>query len=1264
MSEDLEELKINISAVLTSGGGQLTERKFLSDYRSLIGTIQFSDYGHRSLKSLIQSLGGFYYTRNAFGEDCINAGYDEKTAHISSLIARQRKKPGTVKSKRYARSRLPPRPMLRRPTSAPTSYRPPATSRPPRSAPPPRYGNPPIIPQRQPISSPRSESKHPPVISQRQPLQASQPESGYPPIIPQRQPLPLPKKPSTSPAAGTKAQDRLSRGLDVEVAQSKILSVPVTDANTSSKGQSSSKVSTSVGEAAEDTSFVDIQWLQGRVLSNNGCRLKSARKEQALVSGDAQLASQQCSNPNPVLVNGTTSSAISYPALVNGMTNGAASYPALVNGTNGLSSRNLVNAMTTRPCLPAVVNGVTNGILSSPPFLNEMTALTNPSLSSQAGPVPLMSISVNVPSFQSKQTPSPTRPRGRLSQQQVVFKSYVEELSHLTSTLGLGNPTYKYVERKPTRKQAVFIAKLKIGETLLYSSYPDEKPTCEEAQEFVAKLACDDLRQRPREAEDLDDDKVIERVFNIVQSKANGMVESGIVKEYESIYSSSLPISWLEVIGASPRFEVEQPLNGRGNAIIYPNLCVQEDQPPISSIPEMTTLPEARAITVSRPEPLHVNGATPSSLNNFSRQKPFKDINANTVPCGDSSIVRELPKLVLPKPKEGTWDVFVASVSSTENELWVRFIGDEYDAKYNDLMTDLEIKMFSSSEPVQNPVVDQFYCCKFDNNWLRVQLKEILKKTDGSEDEAVVFLIDNGEMDNVSLSELRVIDEEYLRLPGQAVPVVLAYVDVTYEAAQIYLMNNVIGSSFVAEIIKHSEELPKVVLYNTENEGEALNINSCILDSIIQSLDKPQLVQGLNFLRISHVQKETRPFVQIKGKDLFFLESILNDISLIDLVAVHGVNAHPRLVVDSRQMFLVRSKRCPNTWLRANIVDSTTNQRTFVMHFCDHGFTERVLLSDIFDLKKVLQPLCKFPVQAVQFNLADLNESQLNSGVVKRLTELAPPDQFVIGKVDQGSGDLKLFKRIQPDNLIFSINGDLIFSYEELKNTPDIEEEDQADATAACGTQDVSTNPLAIYQLPVDVEFFNVHVTMSSNPFNFVVQPVVELPSFNAMMASMQEYYEATHHIMSTPAIEELVENRAFAAKHPEDLQWYRVSIVATLNQGVVSVRYADYGDVGLVALDRIRFLEERFKQIPALAIRAKLHGVKPLNIDWSVEECLFFNNLVEENSFPTIIREINQNVTAANSWRVSLSVIDTSNENEDIDIGDHLIQNEYAGKA
>ncbi|XP_026290464.1 tudor domain-containing protein 7A-like isoform X4 [Frankliniella occidentalis] len=1126
MSEDLEELKINISAVLTSGGGQLTERKFLSDYRSLIGTIQFSDYGHRSLKSLIQSLGGFYYTRNAFGEDCINAGYDEKTAHISSLIARQRKKPGTVKSKRYARSRLPPRPMLRRPTSAPTSYRPPATSRPPRSAPPPRYGNPPIIPQRQPISSPRSESKHPPVISQRQPLQASQPESGYPPIIPQRQPLPLPKKPSTSPAAGTKAQDRLSRGLDVEVAQSKILSVPVTDANTSSKGQSSSK------------------------------------------------------------------------------------------------------------------------------------------LSSQAGPVPLMSISVNVPSFQSKQTPSPTRPRGRLSQQQVVFKSYVEELSHLTSTLGLGNPTYKYVERKPTRKQAVFIAKLKIGETLLYSSYPDEKPTCEEAQEFVAKLACDDLRQRPREAEDLDDDKVIERVFNIVQSKANGMVESGIVKEYESIYSSSLPISWLEVIGASPRFEVEQPLNGRGNAIIYPNLCVQEDQPPISSIPEMTTLPEARAITVSRPEPLHVNGATPSSLNNFSRQKPFKDINANTVPCGDSSIVRELPKLVLPKPKEGTWDVFVASVSSTENELWVRFIGDEYDAKYNDLMTDLEIKMFSSSEPVQNPVVDQFYCCKFDNNWLRVQLKEILKKTDGSEDEAVVFLIDNGEMDNVSLSELRVIDEEYLRLPGQAVPVVLAYVDVTYEAAQIYLMNNVIGSSFVAEIIKHSEELPKVVLYNTENEGEALNINSCILDSIIQSLDKPQLVQGLNFLRISHVQKETRPFVQIKGKDLFFLESILNDISLIDLVAVHGVNAHPRLVVDSRQMFLVRSKRCPNTWLRANIVDSTTNQRTFVMHFCDHGFTERVLLSDIFDLKKVLQPLCKFPVQAVQFNLADLNESQLNSGVVKRLTELAPPDQFVIGKVDQGSGDLKLFKRIQPDNLIFSINGDLIFSYEELKNTPDIEEEDQADATAACGTQDVSTNPLAIYQLPVDVEFFNVHVTMSSNPFNFVVQPVVELPSFNAMMASMQEYYEATHHIMSTPAIEELVENRAFAAKHPEDLQWYRVSIVATLNQGVVSVRYADYGDVGLVALDRIRFLEERFKQIPALAIRAKLHGVKPLNIDWSVEECLFFNNLVEENSFPTIIREINQNVTAANSWRVSLSVIDTSNENEDIDIGDHLIQNEYAGKA
>ncbi|KAK3931792.1 Tudor domain-containing protein 7 [Frankliniella fusca] len=1192
MTVDLEEIKININAVLTSGGGRLTETQFLRDYRSLIGQLPYTQLGHKDVRSLISSLGGFYYTRSPTGENVINAGFDPKTAHISSLIARQRKKPGSG-GRKTSRPRLPPRHMIRR-----ASYSVPSYTRPvPRStvqvqSAQPQYENPPIVPQRKALSF-----QNPPIVPQRKPL-----SSQNPPIVPQRKPqAPADPQPSqntheekASPlkTVRTAAQDRLSqRTLDVGAAQSRIAS-----------------------------------WLSSRVQSSRSSPIRKASEHPAV---SVEALTSHSATPKPALVNGAFS----------GITNGPLSSHAPVGGVtySRMCSPNPVNEIVGGSYSTAASMNVITNVFSMNSALDMLRSLIE-SIPSVQMPVPLMSVVVEPPQSQTS--------RGRLAQQQVQFKSYVEEISYLAKSLGLGEPIYKYVERKPTRQKPVFIAKLKIGDNLLFSSFPDEKGTCEEAQEFVAKLACDELRCRPRATDDVDDVIVSERVFKIVERKPNGMVESGIVKEYENIYNSSLPISWLEVIADSPRFTVEQTLNGR-NAIVYPNLNIQDQVS--QEIPVTMPVATVETQSTSSPEPILSNG---NVLHNFLPKKMCKDMNANTVPCS-------LPKLVLPVPKDGTWDVFVCS--SSDSGVWVRFIGDEYDAKYNDLITDLEIKMFSSSEPVTDPVVDHYYCCKFDNNWLRVQLKEIVK-IDGSEDEGVVFLIDNGELDTIPLSELRIIGEEYLRLPGQAVQCSLAYVDVTYEEAQTYIINHVIGSSFVAEVLKFSEDLPKIVLHNTENP-EPINVNICILDSIVKKLPQPKLLAGLNFVRLSHVEKETKPFVQIKGKELLFLERILDDISLLDLVAIHGVNAHPRLHMDSKHVFLVRSRRCPNSW-RRGVIENTSDKRNPVVKFVDYGYVERVLLSDIFDSLKVLPPISKYPIQAVEVSLADLPESYMQPGVVKRLTELAPPDEFVIGKVDQNTGGLRLSKRIAPENLITSINDSILFSYDELKNVPDSTSVEVKSAVLGCqGLQDVSSHPLPIYQVPTGIEFFNVHVSMSSNPSNFMVQPIDELKSFNTMMQEMQEYYESTHHTMDTPAIQELQENRAFAAKHPCDLQWYRVSIVAALSQTVISVRYSDYGDVGLVALDRIRYLEPTFKKIPALAIRAKLHGVNPLNVDWSVEECTYFNSLVQDNAYPSKIEKVNHD-TINNSWRISLTLFDTSNEDMDINIAEHLVEKGYAGRA
>jgi hypothetical protein len=72
----------------------------------------------------------------------------------------------------------------------------------------------------------------------------------------------------------------------------------------------------------------------------------------------------------------------------------------------------------------------------------------------------------------------------------------------------------------------------------------------------------------------------------------------------------------------------------------------------------------------------------------------------------------------------------------------------------------------------------------------------------------------------------------------------LAYLDLAYEEAQTYLLANVIGSVFVAEVLQQptEEKLTSVVLHNTAVE-EPVNINHCILNEIVSKMQPPQLPQ-------------------------------------------------------------------------------------------------------------------------------------------------------------------------------------------------------------------------------------------------------------------------------------------------------------------------------------------------------------------------------------------------------------------------------------
>lgn len=105
-----------------------------------------------------------------------------------------------------------------------------------------------------------------------------------------------------------------------------------------------------------------------------------------------------------------------------------------------------------------------------------------------------------------------------------------------------------------------------------------------------------------------------------------------------------------------------------------------------------------------------------------------------------------------------------------------------------------------------------------------------------------------------------------------------------------------------------------------------------------------------------------------------------------------------------------------------------------------------------------------------------------------------------------------------------------------------------------------------------------------------------------------------------------------------------------SLSAGSMIVFSCDYGEMIVIDAEKLRLLPDKFKRLPQLAIRAKLHGsfeshqwiirmihflnkfffifkstgVQPRNKDWNTNDCTRFQELVVGKSFASEIKTIN----------------------------------------
>ncbi|KAG8305815.1 Tudor domain-containing protein 7 [Homalodisca vitripennis] len=109
-----------------------------------------------------------------------------------------------------------------------------------------------------------------------------------------------------------------------------------------------------------------------------------------------------------------------------------------------------------------------------------------------------------------------------------------------------------------------------------------------------------------------------------------------------------------------------------------------------------------------------------------------------------------------------------------------------------------------------------------------------------------------------------------------------------------------------------------------------------------------------------------------------------------------------------------------------------------------------------------------------------------------------------------------------------------------------------------------------------------------------------------------------------------------------------------------VAVRLCDYGDMTCEPVSNLRDLEEEFQRLPFMAIKGKLAGVVPLHTDWSVDDCVRFQNLVADKPLTSNVIYIEENFEDPMETVVSLHLRDIQNDKEEV-IKDILIKENRA---
>ncbi|XP_042881484.1 tudor domain-containing protein 7-like isoform X9 [Penaeus japonicus] len=863
------------------------------------------------------------------------------------------------------------------------------------------------------------------------------------------------------------------------------------------------------------------------------------------------------------------------------------------------------------------------------------------------------------------------------------------------------------------------------------SSFPEEKEKPEDAEELVAKNALELLRQmnKPNLPVQNSMDVTIPRVKELLAEQNSHILWWVHVRDlYQNRYQEILPENWIKSVDQNKSgILLENPCQDRWTV----RLAQQKNEPKAPRTPSMPNYLDQHLC--AKPQPLRQPSAEPSQVyddfrqhieqqqqqhlgqqqqpqhhqeiqyqkKEFNERKPFvpkgKEVSSSEVMSalgslhvgkadGSQQEPSQIPQLEL--PNSNYWDIYVTYIQDFNN-IKFRLIGDQYSNAYDDLVTDMELYYMEDKNlsPVSEAIVGRVYAASYDESWFRVQVLSV------NGDQVTVLFIDHGDEEQLSLSLIHNLHKNFCNLPAQSVTCALAGLEYggKDQSALNLLQTLALGQTLVGQVVSRQDSI-SLILFNTATE-EDININEKVSQQLDLNFVEPTLPQvgGVAEVYVMHVTSSGDIYVQIETETFKLLENLL-EMARSRTEEMLGEDVK----IDPTRLYLAQFSE-DGQWYRAAPRSNVDPDGKVLMWFVDFGNSDRVPSASLRPLEGVNERLTKIPHQALLCRLHNVPSAGLEwtERACHRLMELLPEDSPLLLKVQavksNGPPLVELFKRLQPQNELVSINATLsidasLFRNDGDSNNNSVNKEvvlspsrtrsrrsstnSQTSSSSGLNSgpssmnsyyESTPTSPRPGALIPMEVprvgEFFDVYVTYAASPSNFAVQSWKMTKKLSSLMSKMQVYYNNANNLQT---LDELQAGGFYAVKHSDD-SWYRAQV--SMHQGdIVSGLFVDYGDCFIVTRDSVQPLPTTFHALPYQAIKAKLSGISAANLDWTPEDCCRFQELVEYREFVSVVANI-EPVNDNDGYIISLRLIDTSDPKLDVYIDQILVDEGRAAR-